>query len=773
MKNKRAQYALIVWILLIEVIEIAASLLSETGFSPFFEVLGFNYLSATFRIAWDAIFTFTVLWLAYRLSKDTFRVSVSFRSLSRKELLGLAILVLWVVSAATTTLQFAVLATAPLAEPKLEASTYYSPAYYTRAVEIFGWYWLDWGSNHYYEDFKTIKNMFIDGVLLLSDEYTFVNHPEAFETAATMAQRQGLKVGIVVFHPYDARFQDAWDLPVNQGHFADFTSNITWIQRTYAAKLTDVVNNGNKFNVTYYVYDDMSFWEAQNLTNAQLFIDITNEITGGKALMLGFYPPKNLVIPTLSIMNWDWYSAPGDIDNVRASLRVKPSNNTSLGQFVWLYDRTTINFTSLQATYNELFNASRIEIFAMRYGAQNWSDGVANSILEHPTLIGYLTMLNQKLKGIENPTGSVALNHYETNNVSLDLSKSIFADPFSVYENGQAFEFATKYAGSSYFTLENTPIDQEMIETRFCGNATNGLGGWFAYRINLGNPISVDENSTVLLLLRLTPASDGSAWVYYKVDLLTEENLTYSLAFKFYDVPMDSVWVDKESRIGYYIIGSVLDWKLYQFNIDNLFYTSFSKKPCCITSVGYAIGANSTNDVKAYFLLAKISSNPLEANNLPVENEKANIKLDDDHIIKIKGLTISRLFVTLSLSPTEKDINTEWSMLKISRIESYKWDTTNFSNMTEIKVSFNVSSNCKKLLLNGMEITPESKSQQPVVYELDPKKAQVSLVVTEETDVYLLPLSILLPIIVALCYVLLKVARYFSRACLFLNSFVG
>lgn len=763
MKSKRVQYTLIVWILLVEVIEIAASLLSGTGFSSFFAVLGFDYLSATSRIAWGAIFTFTVLWLAYRVSKDIFQFSISLRSLSRKQLLGLAILVLWIGSAATTTLQFAVLAAAPLVAPDLEASTYYSPVYYARAVEIFGWYWLDWGTTYYYEDFKTIKSMFIDGVLLLSYEYTFVDNPEAFETAATMAQQQGLKVGIIVFHPYDARSQAAWGLPVNQDHFADFTTNKTWIETTYAAKLTDVVSNGNMLNVTYYAYDDMNFWEAQNLTNAQLFIDITNKITGGKALMLGSYPPEKLVIPSLSIVNWDWYSAPEDINSVRASLKVKPSNNTSLGQFVWLYERTNIDFASLQAVYNELFNASRIEIFAMRYGASGWSNGVGNSILEHPALIEYLTMLNQKVKGLDDPTGSVSLNDYETNNVSVDLSKSIFGDPFSVYENGTAFEYATEYAGSSYFALTNTSIDQEMIEMSFSGNGTNGLGGWFAYRVNLSSPISVDENSTVFLLLRLTPSSDGSAWAYYKVDFLTEENLTYSLIFKFYDVPTNSEWIDKENRISYYFIGSVLDWEFYQFNIGNLFYTSFSREPSSITRVEYAIGASSASDVKACFLLAKVSSNPLEANGLPIENERANVKLDVDHIIEIRGLTISKLFVTLSPSSIETNVNTEWSMLKMSRTESYRWDTSSFSNMTEITMSFNASSNYDKLLLNGIEITSEPKDQQTVVYEIDPKEPHVNLVVTEETDAYLLPLTILLPIIVALSYVLLKVARRISE----------
>jgi hypothetical protein len=62
-----------------------------------------------------------------------------------------------------------------------------------------------------------------------------------------------------------------------------------------------------------------------------------------------------------------------------------------------------------------------------------------------------------------------------------------------------------------------------------------------------------------------------------------------------------------------------------------------------------------------------------------------------------------------------------------------------------------------------MEITPEPQGQQPFVYELNPKKTQVNLVVTEETDVYLLPFSTLLPIIIALSYVFLKIAKYSSK----------
>jgi hypothetical protein len=65
----------------------------------------------------------------------------------------------------------------------------------------------------------------------------------------------------------------------------------------------------------------------------------------------------------------------------------------------------------------------------------------------------------------------------------------------------------------------------------------------------------------------------------------TEDNLTRSLAFEFYGVSMDSEWIDKENRISYYFIGTVLDWKFYQFNVGNLFYMGFSRKPCYMANV--------------------------------------------------------------------------------------------------------------------------------------------------------------------------------------------
>ena len=761
-RSRKAQYAIIIWILLLEVLEISASLMSETGYSSFFAVLGFNNIPATLSTAWDAVFVLSVLWLIYRLLRDVFQVSISYPSLSKREIIGLAILVLWVVSAATTMLQFAVLVSSTLAEPRLETATYYSPAYSTRNAEIFGWYSIDWGPDYYYEDFKTIKNMSVDGVLLSSSEYPFVSNPEVFEEAATVAQQQGLRVGIILFNPYDAGSQGAWSLPVKQDHFADFTANTTWIEKTYTTKLLSVVSNGSKLNATYYLYDDMNFWEAQNLTNAQLFINITNEITGGRALMIGYYPPKELVIPKLSIMNWDWYSAPEDLEDLGASLEVKPSNNTSLGQFIWLYDRTSINLTSLESAYDELLNADRIEIFAMRYGAPSWSDGASNSILEHPNLVEYLTMLNQRLEGIENSKGSLTLDNYETNSVSVVLSKSVFEDPFSAYESGQVSQYATDYAGSSYLTLENTSFDQEMIETRFCGNGSNGINGWFAYTVSLGCPILLDENSSILLLLRLSPSVDGSAWAYYRVDALTEQNLTYSLIFKFYDVPMNYVWVDNKSRAGYYLIGSALDWKFYQFNVDSLFYTAFSERPLCITSVQYAIGANSTDDVKAYFLSAKISPIPLQINELPVNGETVDLKLDGDQTIRLTGIIFNRLFVTLSPTPTQS-IGTEWSVLKISRTESYEWNTGGFSDVTENTISFNASDNNDKLLLNGIEISPEPENQQPTTFELNPKETKVSFVVAESTNTYLLLLAFLLPVILALLYAPIRVTKHFHR----------
>jgi len=748
LKDKRTQYCVIIWILLIKTVEIATSLISEIEFLRFLAVLGFESLSSAANLAWNGFVILTVLWLIYRLLTDVFNLSIVWQPLSRKGLFSLAILIIWTISAAVTALQFAVLATAPLANPELEVSRYYTPTYHIRNIEIFGWYWIDWGPNYYDVDFEMTKNMFIDGVFLLSDRYTFLTHPEAFTEAATIAHQHGLKVGIIVFHPYDADFQEAWNLPVNQGKFADFSTNKTWIEKTYTTKLRDLVSIGDSLNVTYYVYDHMNFDEAYNLTNAQLFIDVTYEVTHGKALMLGHYPPpKSMAILRLRIPHWDWYTAPEDVENMKISLEKKPSNNTSLGQFVWLYERTEIDFQHLQSVYNELFNADRIEIFALRLGAPSWTDGIANSILEHSTLVQHLTRLNLEVKGIENSTGSITFNDEGETNVILDLSRSVFTDPLSICEGGETLEYGTRYVGASYFTVKNSSLGQKIIEMRFCGNGSDGLQGWFAYRILLQNPLPINENATLMLLLKLTASTDGTAWTYIKMDFLSKGNETFTLFWKFHDVPMNYVFSSHNGTRNNYLIGSTTDWRFYQFDLNAVFYTSFSLNPSRITSLEYGIGAEADNDITAQFLVAKISPQPLEVNEVRVENVKPSIELKDDYTVRVRGLHTTKLFVILTPSLTEKNMNTRWSMLKISRSESYRWNTSSFSSMTEMKISFNVSNNSTRLLLNGKKITPKPQNQQPVVYKLDPKEVQVTLVVNNETNVYVLPVSLLIPIL--------------------------
>ncbi|MEM3714971.1 MAG: hypothetical protein QXF82_08500, partial [Nitrososphaeria archaeon] len=47
-----------------------------------------------------------------------------------------------------------------------------------KQIKIYGWYWIDWSATYYDRDFKTAKDMLIDGVFLNSNEYTFVTHPQ-------------------------------------------------------------------------------------------------------------------------------------------------------------------------------------------------------------------------------------------------------------------------------------------------------------------------------------------------------------------------------------------------------------------------------------------------------------------------------------------------------------------------------------------------------------------------------------------------------------------
>ena len=306
-------------------------------------------------------------------------------------------------SAAVALIQFTTLVTAPLAKPQMTTSVYHNTSYSLRdnllGIEIYGWYWIDWGPGYYDADFKIAKDMLMDGVFLVSDRYTFASHPEVFVEDIDIASRNGLEVGVVIFHPYDYDFQAAWGLPANQGVFADFT-NKTWIEEVYTVRLRNSVAIGSSMGVSWYIYDDMTFDKVADLTNAQLFVDVTYSITNNKTIMLSHYPPFGSIsnFLNLSVMHWDWYTAPEDIAAIEDSLTKRPLNNTSIGQFIWLYYRSGISFVDLQSIYEVLSNANRIEIFTLRIGDQSWTDAVTNSILENPTLVEYLTLLNRRIK---------------------------------------------------------------------------------------------------------------------------------------------------------------------------------------------------------------------------------------------------------------------------------------------------------------------------------------------------------------------------------------
>ena len=488
LKNRRTQYVLIIWILLLKAVEITTNLLSEVELMPFFSVLGFSNLSETPLAIWNTLFIATVFWLIYRLSRDVLQISFAPKPLSKKEMLSLAILLTWAISVVATSLQFASLVTMPLANPALEVSRYYAP-------------------------FR--------------------------------------------------------------------------------------------------------------------------------------------------------------MENGDSSLYVK-------------------------------------------------------------------------------------LNNLEGNKVALDLSKSIFADPFSVYMSGETSQYATN-VGTSYFTVRNSSLGQKMIEMRFCGNGSDKIGGWFAYRLALQDPLQISENATLMLLLKLTPSSDETAWTYIKIDFLSKEDKTYALTWKFHDVSMNYVFSSHNGTRNNYLLGRATDWVFYQFDLNAIFYTSFSRNPRCITSIEYGIGAEADNDIAVQFLVAKISQQPLEINEMRIENVKPTIKLKDDHSIRLSGLSTIKLFVIVTPNIAEKNVSTQWSIIKVSRTESYKWNTSGFTNMTEMKVCFVVISNSTKLLLNDNEILPNPQNQRQS-YEINIEESQVVLVVANATDIYLMPVVVISSILAfLLCLVIRKV----------------
>lgn len=263
--------------------------------------------------------------------------------------------------------------------------------------EIYAWYTIDWGAD-YEADFKTVRSMNIDGVFLRSNSHTFLSDSEAFVEAIACARSFNLSIGIIVFHPYDMTHQEIWGLPVNGGTFSDI-ANKTWIEKVYITKLRNLVSLGDSLGVSYYVFDDMTFDKASNLTNAQLFIDITEEVTNGRSLMLACYPPENItVFLQLRINKWDWYTAPENVGDIMRSRAARPRDCSSIGQFLWLNERTDISLNDLKRAYRALASFDRLELFELRYGRSDWENGIDNSILEHKSLVEQITEQNKLIK---------------------------------------------------------------------------------------------------------------------------------------------------------------------------------------------------------------------------------------------------------------------------------------------------------------------------------------------------------------------------------------
>jgi len=766
LKDKRVQYLVIVWLLLLKAMDIIADLASRFQGLEFLGILGFGFLTPPSRFIWDALTALAGLWAIYRILIDVFGVSITLKPLTKKEFLHLSMLLIWFFSATVTLAQVTTLVTSPLANPQMTMSVYHNTTYHLRDIEIYGWYWIDWGAGYYDADFKTAKDMLIDGVFLVSDRYTFVSQPEAFSDAISAASRNGLKVGIIIFHAYDADFQRVWGLPINQNVFADFSASRAWIEKVYTPKLKNIVALGSSLGVSWYVFDDMSFDEVSNLANAQSFIDVTYGITNNRTIMLDSYPPAKDTNPflKLNITHWDWYTVSENTGYIEDSLMQRPANNTSIGQFVWLHNRPRVSFEELQEIYDALHDADRVEIFALRYGDQTWSNAIINSMLENPMLIEYLTVLNLRMKHGEDPKGHVTLMDWETDGISLDLSKSHFEDPISVYGIGEISEKGTPFVGASYFVVKRTSLEQKMIEMRFSGNGTDGLQGWFAYRIKLRHPMRVRENATLLLILRLTPSSQGSAWSYYKIDLSTEENTSYSLSWQFQDRPGDYVFKSENDTKSNFVIGSATDWGFYQFDIPNLFYSSFSRRPSYITSIEYAVGAELDNEVKSQFLLAKISPQPLEINGERVEDIKPSVPLEGGHLVEIDGLYLRNVLVTTRIPPDEESVHIQWTPLKTYRNEMYGWFFTKASNITRIEkeVTFDISGQTSKALFMGKEIAIQPQQQKTYRLKLDDVSAKSTLLITSEIDAPLIPIVVFIPIIIFLIQIFSKLVKVSS-----------
>jgi hypothetical protein len=321
--------------------------------------------------------------------------------------------------------------------------------------------------------------------------------------------------------------------------------------------------------------------------------------------------------------------------------------------------------------------------------------------------------------------------------VTLDISKSVFLDPFSFCDAGEISTFGTKDGGLSYFTVKSSPIGQKVIEMRFFGNGTDSLDGWFANKITLEKPLQVNDSTTLILLLKLEQSSDKTAWTYIKLDFLSIDNGAYSLVWKFHDKAINSMLYSKDQTMKMYLLGSAVNWTFFQFNLHDVFYTSFSSHPQFLTSIEYGVGAEADNIATANFLLAKISNYPLKVNEEVVESVNPTVKMEDLSI-RIQGINVLRLYVTLTLKPYSEKRNFQLSLTKISRLEQYEWRVNVSEGEFEKRIRFNITNNSTKIFLSGKEIA--LKAREMLSHEIEPLQGEVTLTFVNEVETYFTPI---------------------------------
>ncbi|MEM4712938.1 MAG: hypothetical protein QXQ61_00135 [Candidatus Bathyarchaeia archaeon] len=337
--------------------------------------------------------------------------------------------------------------------------------------------------------------------------------------------------------------------------------------------------------------------------------------------------------------------------------------------------------------------------------------------------------------------------------ITLDLSKSMFTAPFSFYGIGEISMFGVKNGGLSYFSLRNSSIGQKIIEMKFFGNGTDGLNGWSANKILLEKPLKVNESTTLMLMLKLEPSSDNTAWTYIKLDFSSNNGEEFSLVWKFHDKPINSMFHSADNKMRMYLLGSAVEWTFFQFTLPNIFYTSFSSHPQFLNRVEYGVGAEADNTVTANFLLAKITDYPLKVNGELIEEAKPTVKVGEDSRIRLEGVNVSRLYVTSILKPCKEKRHFQLFLTKISRLEQYEWNIFALHNKADERIRFNFTNNSAKIFLNGREVVSKTSFLDLSTVESAPlQDEEVILTVVNEIDTYLMPtISICLVPLLILC----------------------